>query len=256
MPRSHLRRDLLSALAAAFLLAQPVSPPAQAVQWVDANREDAVSPILPTRRAPQGAPSAPPPLPPGAERVTPLTLETVTRHKPVSGRPQSVRQTVTRTADRTHVATGPEREWLFERNTLDSRRVIGTLIEHASRALIVYEESDLRRVMGISGWAHTLTLGFDPGLLAGLGRSDETRVIGGIQFTRYVAASKRTDFQEVWWSRKEIFPSRFVTADSRGSIEFSVERVRPGVDAALLRSPASRFPAYDRFDLAGWLEGR
>ena len=204
---------------------------------------------------PQAAPSAPPALPPGAERVTPRTLETVTRHKLVSGRPQSVRQTITRTADRIHVATGQEREWLFERNTLDSQRVTGTLIEHASRALIVYEESDLRRLLGISGWAHTLTLGFDPGLLAGFERSGQTRVIGGIQFARYVAASKRTDFQEVWWSSEEIFPSRFVTAGSRESIEFSVERIRPGIDAALLRAPAARFPAYDKFDLAEWLEG-
>jgi hypothetical protein len=183
-----------------------------------------------------------------------MTLEAVTRRRPASGRPQTVRQTVTRTIDRIHVATGHEREWLFERNVRDSRRVTGTLIEHVSRALIVYEESDLRRMLGISGWAHVLTFGFDPGLLAGLGRTDQTRVIGGKQFARYVAASKGTEFQEVWWSSEETIPGRFVTADSRASIEFSIERVRPGADAALLRSPVTRFPAYDVFDLAGWLE--
>ena len=51
------------------------------------------------------------------------------------------------------------------RNSVDPRRVSGMLIDHASRSIVVHEESDLRSRLGIDGWAEALLLGLDPAVV-------------------------------------------------------------------------------------------
>lgn len=253
-PSRSLKACLLCALVAVSPVVRPGSVRAVAAQRSVADRDDAVVLVLPTRRTPTAPPAAPPALPPGAERVAPVTLETLIRRQPAAGRVQTLRQTITRTSDRVHVAASDGREWLFERNVRDPRRVFGSLIEHASRAIVVYDESDLRNMLGLRGWANVLALGFDLDLLSGLEPTTQMRTISGIRFARYATERKDAVIPEVWWSVDQIFPSGFVTADGSGSTRFSVERVRVGVDAGVLRAPISRFPTYHVFDLADWLE--
>lgn len=161
-----------------------------------AERDDRIR--TPERRAVIVPVSALEELPPGADLVASQTLHVVTRVQPIEGDAETVRETITRTVDRIHLSSAG-REWLFVRNVRDPRRVSGTLIDHAARAVIFYDESDLRNVVGLNGWADALRLGSEPGL--------------------------------------------------------QVERTVGGVNPALLRRPAERFPDYKVFDLAEWLEG-
>lgn len=161
-----------------------------------AERDDRIR--IPERRAVIVPVAAPDELPPGADVVASQTLDVVTRVQPIEGDAVTVRETITRTVDRIHLSSAG-REWLFVRNTRDPRRVSGTLVDHAARAVVFYDESDLRNLVGLNGWADTLKLGFEPGL--------------------------------------------------------QVERTVGGINPALLRNPAERFPDYKVFDLAEWLEG-
>jgi hypothetical protein len=143
---------------------------------------------------PVALPEAPPP---GADAVASETLDVMTRIQPIEGDALTLTETITRTVDRIHLSS-EGREWLFVRNVRDRRRVSGTLVDHAARAIVFYSESDLRNVVGVNGWADTLKLGFEPGL--------------------------------------------------------QVVRAVGGVNPALLRNPAERFPEYRVFHLAEWLE--
>ncbi len=115
----------------------------------------------PKRRAPDAPPAAPPSLPADAHSIAPTTFDIVVRPGPATKDRLAVRQTVSRTADRIHVMGRDGREWLFERNPIDPRRVSGTLVEHRAKVLVLYEETDLRMVLGIRGWADVLALGVD-----------------------------------------------------------------------------------------------
>jgi hypothetical protein len=224
-------------------------------QKPSATTDEAVALVLPTRRPPDAPPIGPPELPPAVERIPPLTLSAVTRRVPSRGRPQTLQQTITRTIDRVHVARGDKREWLFERNTIDPRRVSGLLVDHTTHTIVIYEESDLRLALGIRGWADVLCLGFDPGLLRDLTRSGKTRDIGGVQFAHYAGARDR-DHDEVWWSDAHAFASRVINRDATAVTTFAVERVSQRVDLALLEPSPARFPSYRLVDLAEWLEHR
>jgi hypothetical protein len=215
--------------------------------------EGAVPLVTPKRRAPAAAPAGPPALPPAAEHVTPLTLETVVRRQ-AGKRVETLSQTVTRTADRVHIAGGDGREWLFERNTRDSRRAFATSIDHANRALVLYDESDLRNMLGIRGWAQVLSLGLDHELLQGLEPGTASRTIGTVTVVRHATDRKDVELREVWWSESHFLPGAFTSTHGAASLQFSVERVRAGVDAALLRPAPERFPKYRLVDLAEWLE--
>jgi hypothetical protein len=211
------------------------------------------APVLPIRRAPDALPAALPALPASAERVVPLTFELTVQLKPGAGRGQSVQQTVSRTADRVHVAVRNGREWLFERNPRDPRRVSGFLVDHTSRSIVAYQESDLRMMHGIRGWADVLALGFDMDRLRTFKRQRDTRSVGAIRFGRYTSG-KGAKAEEVWWSDEQLMPLRFTTTDSHGSSQLSVGRLRREADVKLLRPPDARFPTYRVFDLANWLE--
>jgi hypothetical protein len=212
-------------------------------------------PINPAvRRAPEARPAPSSLLPPGAERVAPLKLDVLIRRQASPGRAERWHQTIHRTADRIYVAEPGRREWLFERNVRDVRRVSGSLIDHGSRTIIVYEESDLRNAFGIAGWAKVLALGIDPGWLSEFVTTEEARIVGGIHAVRYTPVDRRRNATEVWWSADEVLPVAFTIADGTGVTRFSIERVDAGVDATLLRSPASRFPTYAVVQFADWLE--
>jgi hypothetical protein len=214
---------------------------------------DAVVPTQPARRAPDQAPPPPPALPPGADAIIPLTLDVTIHRQTPAGRSHVLRQTITRTPARVHVAPSEGPDWLYERNPTDTRRASGFLIDHAARTIVFHSDSDLRNMLAIAGWAHVNALGFDAGLLAGSKPSDDARTIDGIPFTRFdIVAGGQS--QNVWWNAEQSLPAAFVKRDHDGSIRYSVERIRRAIDENVLRPPASRFPDYRNVDLADWLE--
>jgi hypothetical protein len=210
---------------------------------------------IPKRRAADAAPVTPPPVLVGAESLRPTTIDIVVRRDTGRRDGRTLRQTVSRTSDRIHIAGNDRREWLFERNPIDPRRVSAALVDHAAKAIVRYEESDLRMVMGIRGWSDAVTLGFDSQLLSVYKRTEDVHVIDGVRFVRYAAAGKHAPVDEVWWSKDHILPSRFAIADGGGVTRFSVGRVRPEADTTLLRPADARFPTYRVYSLADWLEG-
>ena len=207
----------------------------------------------PKRRTADAPPAPPPPLPAGAESVTPSTIEVVVRRESGAARSRTLRQRIARTANRIHMEN-EGREWLFERNPVDPRRVAATLVDHRAQALILYEETDLRMALGIRGWADVLALGFDCQALSEYKPSQQARTIAGVRFIRYVADGKGEERADVWWNDGQALPSDFVTKDTNGVSHFSVERIRAGVDPLLLTPPQTRFPKYRVYDLADWLE--
>jgi hypothetical protein len=207
----------------------------------------------PRRRTPDASPAPPPPLPAGADSVTPSTIDVVVRREYGAARSRTLRQRITRTASRIHMEN-EGREWLFERNPVDPRRVAATLVDHRAQALILYEDTDVRMALGIRGWADVLALGFDCQVLSEYQPSQQARTIAGVRFIRYVASAKSEDRADVWWSAGEALPSDFVTKDTNGVSHVSVERIRAGVDTILLTPPQTRFPKYRVYDLADWLE--
>lgn len=209
--------------------------------------------VLPTRRTPDAPPAQPEALPSMAGHVSSLKVSVVFRFASRAAAKQTRRQTITRTAGRIHIATEKNGEWLFEQNILDPRRVSGTLVDHASRTLVIYSESDLRNMREISGWADVLTMGFDPSVLDALRSSGKTRTVGDIRCLQY-AGAKDDRAQEVWWSAEELFPCAFVIRDTAGSTEFVVEQIQRTIDANVLQRPSLRFPDYRSVDVADWLE--
>jgi len=209
---------------------------------------------VPTRRAPDTPPAGPPALPAGAESITPATIDIVLSRDGKTRQSPSFRQTVSRTVDRIHLAGTDGREWLFERNPVDRRRVSATLVEHSSKAIVLYEETDLRMALGIRGWVDVLALGFDTELLSRCRRTDEIQTVAGIRFSRYASVDKGCSVDDVSWNEEQALPGRFVMKGESGVTRFEVARGKPGADASLLRPAIPRFPTYRVFDLADWLE--
>ena len=199
--------------------------PAQAAQ---ATASDLAVPMLPVRKGTQPGARTPAELPPGADHVTPLTLHVRITTR-ASGRASERRQTVTRTAQRVHVASAAEghqargaaggAEWLFERNPVDPRRASATYVAHATKTIVTYSDSDLQTMLGIPGWVHILTMGVDPAILAGVTPSSATRTIDRPDGTRLV-----------------------------------IERASATVDLQLVQPAELRFPGYRVVNLADWLE--
>lgn len=226
---------------------------AAAAPFPEAEADDTVVPTAPARRALSPAAPPPPALPPGAEAVIPLTLDVTIRKQTPAGHRRVVRQTITRTAARVHVAPSEGPEWLYERNPVDPRRVSGFLVDHATKTIVLHTDSDLRNMLAIPGWAHVITLGFDIALLAGAKPSHDVRTIDGMLFTRFGIAT-RGQSENLWWNAEQSLPATFVKRGHGGSIRYAVERIRRRIDESVLRPPASRFPDYRSVDLADWLE--
>ena len=247
-------RSLSFFLAATAGMVAAAGGPLGAEPPGSAGRGGTVGLVLPARRAPDPGPAAAPELPPGWERLAPITLQAVVERRSASGAVQTVRQTISRTTERLHVAAGAGTEWLFEQNPTDPRRAFGSRVDHRTRVIVLYDESDLRNLLGLRGWGHVLALGFDSSVLPELQASGRLRRLGTLSFRRYADESKRATVTVVWWSHEQVFPSQFTTKDRTGSMTFSVGRVRAGADVSLLRPPAVRFPAYRVVDVADWLE--
>jgi hypothetical protein len=214
---------------------------------------DAV-PSIPHRQA--AAVAAPAPLPnvlPGAEAVPALTLE-IAVHRGAAGAGAEVIQRVTRGANRIHLAAEQAREWLFERNPVDGRRLAAYLVDHPSRTVVVYGESDVRMLLGLRGWADILSLGFAPERLAGYQRSGEQFTMGSVRFTRYVP--RRPGEADLWWSEHQLVAREFASPEPGGETRVRITSARNGVDAAVLELPPLRFPKYTIVDVADWLEGQ
>jgi hypothetical protein len=91
-------------------------------------------------------PVSPPALPDGADQIKPVTIHATF---------QGERRQILRTFDRVLVVTS-DREWLFERNTVDPRRVSATIVEHDHKSIVLYGESDVRNLLGLNGWADVI----------------------------------------------------------------------------------------------------
>lgn len=102
--------------------------------------------VIPERRPVEQRAPPVPALPPDAENIKPVTMNVV-----IHGQPGMV----LRTRDRVLVKTG-QREWLFKRNPVDPRRVSAKVVDHAEKLIIGYEESDVRNLLGLNGWAEVL----------------------------------------------------------------------------------------------------
>ena len=102
--------------------------------------------VIPQRRPVEHRAPPVPALPTDAENVKPLTMNVV-----IHGQPGMV----LRTKDRILVRTD-QREWLFARNPVDPRRVSAQVVDHAGKLVIGYEESDVRNLLGLNGWAEVL----------------------------------------------------------------------------------------------------
>jgi len=196
------------------------------------------------RRAADAPPPGPADLPEGAGNVAPLTL--VERFGA-----RGASRTVSRTADRIHIALDDGREWLFLRNVIDSRRVMGFLIDHSQKKISTYSESDLRNAVGIHGWTDVLSLGFNPRDLAELAPADDERKIGGLPFVRYTGEAG-----EVWWNAEQLLAAEVALHDDAGLAKrLTIESIRQGVADSLLQLPMTRFPEYREASYVDWLEG-
>lgn len=257
MPPTTLRLRRLSArMAATALIATTLTAGFEAADRQTARpalspgeRSALAPPVPPIRRAPSAAPAAPPDLPPGAAAVRPSTLTLVLERRQEGGAPVAVRQSVTRTVDRVHIAGGANGpEWLFERNPVDPRRVSGHYVDHQTRTIVFHTDSDLALRMGIPGWAHVLTLGCELPPPSGRPAAQGARAIDGVSFVRSPGAS-------AWWNVERLLPAECTSTDASGATRLRLQSLRDGVEPRLLRLPTERFPAYRALDLADWLEG-
>jgi hypothetical protein len=210
--------------------------------------------VHPTRRAPDAPPAAPRELPLSARHVKPMAFDIVIRSHPTTGAPHTARQRIARTAERVHIADTDGTEWFFERNPLDARRVSGSFIDHSTHEIVVYQESELRNRLGLSGWADVLMLGARPELIHGMKRTGQERTIGGLTFVRFAAPDKQTWVTEVWWNEEQLLPAGMITSSNAKTIELRLEGLSAAVRPELLRRPAVRFPKYRVIDFPDWLE--
>jgi hypothetical protein len=217
--------------------------------------EDVPSFVVPERAAAAPRPALPPNLPAPALVITPATLEVQTSGV-ASG--TTVVQTVTRTAERVHIDTHDGREWLYVRNPADTRRVSARLIDHASQTIVVYDESDLRNVLGTVGWLDVVSLGISPDTLAQLRMAGGERRTFGLTFRHFVApAPGAAAVRDVWWQERELFALEITRHQPGQGVPrvVTVREFRPDVEEARLAAPAARFPHYRQVDFADWLEG-
>lgn len=243
-----------AAIAAAPALPQhrPAAPretPRVDASAADNEHDDLAVPVLPARRLATPAPEAPPDLPPGADRVQPLTVE-VRLTTRAGGRAETRAQTVTRAKDRVHVATATGVEWLFERNPVDPRRVAASAVRHAEKTIVVYSESDLRMALGIPGWAHVLTMGVDARAVTAAGTA-EARTLAGLRFHK-VRVDSGDRGRTLWWNAEQLLPLEYAAGATGASL--AVVKISPGAEPARLWAPEVRFPGYRVVEFADWLE--
>ncbi len=216
---------------------------------------------VPVRQA-QAAPLSPnlPALPAAAEHISPMVLTVTTRWEESGKSLRTLRQTVMRTRDRVRVALdGTEREWLFLQNPVDHRRVTAFLIDHKSKHILVYDESDLRNAQGVRGWLDVLTLTLDSRAVNALRDTGRREIVAGLEFVEHVrdtASGTGTDgIVDVWWSESHLLPLRFSVRDGRVLAISEVQIGLAPIDESVLAAASVRFPQYAVVDIADAREG-
>lgn len=214
---------------------------------------------VPARQAQATPPSLNlPALPAAAESISPLVLTVTTRWEESGKTLRTLRQTVTRTRDRVRVTLdGTEREWLFLQNAVDHRRVTASLIDHKSKHILVYDESDLRNAQGVRGWLDVLTLRLDSRAVNTLRNTGRRETVAGLEFVEHVrdAASGTDGIVDVWWSESHLFPLRFSVREGRVLAISEVQIGRAPIDESVLAAASVRFPQYAVVDIADAREG-
>jgi hypothetical protein len=207
---------------------------------------------LPVRNAPDPPPIPQPPVVPTHARALPSGTFVLTTTRSDARGKRTSKQTITRTHDRIHLAIdGGREEWLFVQNAVYRDRVSGYLIDHSARHIRLYEESALRSLMQIRGWADVLTVRFDPATLAALRDTRERRQAGGSTFARFVATESTGDgVVEVWWSEALLLPLSVTVREDGTTVTSVVEHMTSEAEASLLTDPARRFPQYESRDAA------
>lgn len=191
-----------------------------------------------------------PDVPAGLARPLAVTAELQT----LRGTAIEQRKTVTRAADRVHVALSEQgMEWLFVRNPVDVRRVSASRVDHGRRTIVEYDESELRSTGLARGWADVVSLGVPPEALQALRPTGRKATLAGFEFSeRLPAEDGEGDVRELWWSDEASAPLR--VAQARNGSYIVVTSLGASVDAALLLDPRRRFPAYVVMDIADFRE--
>lgn len=215
-------------------------------------------PVLASRTsiAPPAIPE-PPSLPEGADLLPPIRFTATTTWSGPQGR-RTTSQQVTRTVDRIHLLLlGTDKEWLFERNPIDRRRVSGYLIDHGARQILMHQESDLRNEQQLRGWADALMMRFDPSVLARLRRTGQQDSAFGAASTRYVAADITADgVVEVWWSDALLLPLRLQVRQRDVLVTSVLSQLETPASQTLLADPRGRLTGYEVLEVADSRERR
>ena len=207
---------------------------------------------LPVRREPS-APSSiePSALPAAFASPLALTLE-LTTTRTLRGRSVVRRKNIARGAQRVHVRvieTGLE--WLFIQNPLDARRVSARFVDHRQRAIIEYDESELRMNGIARGWSEVVGLGVDSSALQVLELTGRTQRRFGFEFVEWRSAAGAPP-RELWWSDEAAAPLRVAGIRPESVVE--ITSLRRGVERARLIEPRERFARYSVMDVADYRE--
>jgi hypothetical protein len=128
-------------------------------------------------------------------------------------------------------------------------------VEHRRRAVVEYEESELRTLGIARGWLDVVSLGMGADALHGLTDTGETRAAFGMEFREWAEPGAPTAARDlVLWNSTESLPLRTRTHTPTGAVEQQLIELRFDVDPIQLRDPHERFPEYRAMDVADYRE--
>jgi hypothetical protein len=138
-------------------------------------------------------------------------------------------------------------EWLFIQNPLDPRRVSARRVDHRTREIVEYGESELRLSRVARGWADVASLGVAAERLTTLQPTGRRLQRWGFEFVELRSDAPGAD-PPLWWSDAAAIPLH-LAGDSPLSLA-DVRGLRRGVDEALLVDPRERYAGYREIDVA------
>lgn len=228
-----------------------------AVVMTQRSSAGAIATVVPAEPASRSGAAPPatvdiPPVPSAARALDPLTCLVDSRWERPGHPVERTTQRVTRMPDRVRLELdGGKKEWLFERNAVDPARASAWLVEHEARRIVAYDDSALRNVLQIRGWADVLMMRFDPRALATLQRAGDAKERFGGTFVHYTAADPAAPgVIEAWWSEALLLPLEWRVREDQTVMTSTVSAVERVVDVATLADPRRRFPTYDVLDEA------
>jgi hypothetical protein len=188
-----------------------------------------------------------------AELAAPIELTlTLTLGSAADGRAPDRQQDVARGSDRVHIrSVAGVSEWLFIRNSIDTRRVSARRVEHLERVIIEYDESELAMSGIARGWADVASIGVQHEGLQRLSRTGRSERHFGFEFVERRSPTGAGD-DAVWWSDEAALPW-LVSGGERRQV-LRVTSLQRGVDRARFREPLERFPGYRVLDIADYRE--